>query len=103
MFLNSFVGQRVIVVLAAGNAWLSCHVSKGEITLSMVENEQGRLGFVPSPFLIGNVVEKDGEYMLEIRDPNNVKLLVAVNPDHIATVTMMVEERILRASGLVTP
>lgn len=104
MNLKPFVGQRVVVTFTAGNAWLASHVDKGEITLLVqVDRETKAQGFIPSPFLIGTIVEKEGAYLLEIFDHNKAKLHVGLNPDIISTVTAAVEERIVRPSSLITP
>ena len=71
--------------------------------MSQIETEYKRRGFIPSPGIVGTVVEKEGQYLIEIFDHKNAKMLVAVNPAFIATVTIAVEERIVRpASSLIT-
>ena len=92
--LAPFVGKRVVVQLRNRDEWISVHSDNGQPGILAIRKGE-QFQFVPCPFFVGTIREGQGNYVIEIVDENKKKLHVALNPDAILSVTMVVEERIL--------
>lgn len=98
--LSTFVGKRVVVQFRNRDAWITVHADGGKPAIAAVLDGQGNPQMIPAPFLLGEVVDKGEEcFAIQIRDENQKKLEVALNPDAILTITTVVEEKVVLASA----
>jgi hypothetical protein len=100
--LSSFVGKFVVVQFRNQDVWITIHGDeRGQANVAAVDLNDGKPPrMLPVPFIRGEVVDKGEEcFVLQIRDENNKKLEIALNPEAILAITTVVDEKVLvRAS-----
>jgi len=96
MNLKPFVNKEVVVQLKPGLGWIACQDEGGRPAPMVAKDEKGEPKIVTMPFVMGKLLERDGEYVLKY-NAMKANMECSLVPEAIFAVTCISEDRIITA------